>query len=138
MRSVPAAVEVVLPENAVIAGPIRRPRSPGAAAIESGSRVVLAGTWTGSRLRLRRRAARLGLVVESEYLVLPTWGHASFVVDAHPDVLAWFVHNLATVPPGLSRGSRLVDLALTVCARPVLVRWLGLLAPGSLLVGVRR
>jgi len=137
MRSVPAAIEVVLPQNSVIAGPTRWFRSPDPALVDGDCRIVLAGTRMGSRLWLHRRAARLGLVVESEYLVLPTWGHAGFVVDAHPDVLIWFLRHLATVPPGLSRGARLVDLALVVCARPGLLRWLGLLAPGSLVVGKR-
>lgn len=136
MKPLPAAVEVVLPSGSVVAGRTRRARSS-EVVVGGDGRLVLAGTWMGSRLALHRRAARLGLVVEAEYLVLPTWGHASFVVDAHPDVFGWFLHNFATVPPGLSRGARVVDLVLATMARPVLLRLLGLLAPGSLIVGRR-
>lgn len=137
MKPVPAAVELVLPENSLIADPSWRGRSSVLGGADASCRIVLTGTRMGSRLWLHRRAARLGLIVESEYLVLPTWGHASFVVDAHPDVLAWFMSNLATVPPGLSRGARVAGVALDLCSRPGLLRWLGLLAPGSLVVGRR-
>lgn len=137
VTEVPTAVRVLLPPGSVLLG-------PGADAIADltgvgpAGRVGLADGRPGSRSRLRRRAARLGLEIQAEYVVLPGWRHPTFIVEDDPDTLGWLFTNLATVPPNLTRWAWLADVAARVVGtswgRAVAAR----LVPGRLLVGAAR
>src|ERR1017187_5644366 len=105
MRAAPEAVRLVTEPGDLILAPRGRGQAPGIGALASGARVVLGDDRPGSRIRLRRRAARLGLEISREYVVLPSWHRAAFVVEDHPSTLAWAWANLATIPPGVSHGS---------------------------------
>jgi hypothetical protein len=138
MTELPPSVRVLLPPGSVLLGPGRSPKVADPRRLARGTPVALVDNRIGSRSRLRRRAARLGLDVEREYLVLPTWGQPTFVVEDEPDLLGWLFLSLATVPPNVTRGAWLVDvvtrLLRTSWGRALASR----LAPGRLLVGAPR
>lgn len=90
MTGVPESVRLVTEAGDLVIEP-RRPGERhdilppgGIAALPAGSRVVLTDDRPGGRIRLRRRAARLGLKISKEYVVLPSWRRPSFVVEDHP------------------------------------------------------
>jgi hypothetical protein len=106
----------------------------GIAALPSGTRVVLTDDRPGGRIRLRRRAARLGLHVSREYVVLPSWRRPSFVVEDHPSTLAWLWTTLATIPPGVSRGSLLAEAAVRAGHHRRVLSVVGSVAPGRVVI----
>jgi hypothetical protein len=139
MSQVPTAVRVLLPPGSVVFGPGDSDPVDKVAELAPGGRVALADCRVGSGRRLRRRARRLGLDVHAEYVVLPTWSQATFVVEADQDTVAWLLTTLGTVPPGVRHGARLVDLLVRgATVTPWLHRAVAALAPGRLLVGVPR
>jgi hypothetical protein len=139
MTELPTAVRVLLPPGSVVLGAGRAGTDGQVRGLAPGGRVALVGRRIGSRGRLRRRARRLGLDVHAEYVVLPTWGRATFVVEADADTVSWLLQSLGTVPPGVRRAARLVDLLVQRAqATPWLHRVVTTLAPGRLLVGVPR
>lgn len=139
MSEVPTAVRVLLPPGSVVLGPGATDTPDLLRGVAPGGRVGLVDSRVGSGRRLRRRARRLGLDVRAEYVVLPTWGQATFVVEADQDTVAWLLTTLGTVPPGVRRGAHLVDvLVRRATATPWLHRTVATMAPGRLLVGVPR
>lgn len=138
MNAVPPCVRVLLPPGSILLGPGGHSTLADLDQVGPGGRVGLADGTFGSRSRLRRRAARLGLEVEAEYVVLPTWGQPTFVVEDDRDLLDWLFLSLATVPPNVTRGAWLADvvtrLLRTSWGRALAAR----LAPGRLLVGAPR
>ncbi len=108
------------------------------AALPSGSTVVLTDDRPGGRIRLRRRAARLGLKISREYVVLPSWRRAAFVVEDHPTTLAWLWATLATVPPGVSRGSLLAEAAVRGGRHRLVLAVVGSVASGRVVIASRR
>ena len=133
-------------EDAVLLGPrevSRAPRGLSASAaldalqIAAGTRVALSDHRPGGRKRLRRKALRLGLRIEREFVVLPTWHRAAFLVEDHDSTLRWLWATLATVPPGVARGAFVVDAAAR--GVPLIRLWgaIGLLVPGRLLIASR-
>jgi hypothetical protein len=102
-----------------------------------GQRVALADARIGGRRRLRAKARQLGLHVEEEYAVLPTWERATFIVQDRGPALRWFFTAVATVPPGLARGAAVVDLALRWATATRAVRLAGHVVPGRLLIARR-
>lgn len=138
MSEVPACVRVLLPPGSILLGPTDRPQVTDLLRLGKEARVALAANGVGSRGRLQRRAARLGLSVQAEYVVLPTWQQPTFVVEDDRDLLGWLLASLATVPPNLTRGTWLVD----VVARAIRTPWgraaVARLAPARLLVGAPR
>lgn len=144
MTRVPEAVRLVTEPGDLILEPRwRAPRHSilppgGIAALPSGSRVVLTDDRPGGRIRLRRKAAWLGLQISREYVVLPSWRRASFVVEDHPTTLAWLWATLATVPPGVSRGSLLAEAAVRGGRHRLVLAVVGSVAPGRVVIASRR
>jgi hypothetical protein len=138
MTELPPSIRVLLPPGSVLLGPGRSTKAADPARFAPGTPIALADNRIGSRSRLRRRAARLGLDVEREYLVLPTWGQPTFVVEDEPGVLGWLFLSLATVPPNVTRGAWLADVATRVLRTPWGRALASRLAPGRLLLGAPR
>lgn len=134
---IPPAVRVLLGTDCVLITPGTAADLDRLALGGMPGRVALAGARPLSRRRLRRAADRLGLEVEAEYAVLPTWERAAVVVEDDGATLSWTFANLVTVPPGVARGARLVDLAVRACRVARLSRLSARMAPGRLLVGRR-
>jgi len=86
---------------------------------------------------LRRKAARLGLEISKEYVVLPSWRRPSFVVEDHPTTLAWLMMTLATVPPGVSRGSLLTEAAVRAGRHWLVLAAVGIVVPGRVVIARR-
>ena len=105
--------------------------------LPSGSRVVLTDDRPGGRIRLRRKAARLGLQISREYVVVPSWSRPSFVVEDHPTTLAWVWTTLATVPPGVSRGSLLAEAAVRASRHRFVLAVVGNVVPGRVVIARR-
>jgi hypothetical protein len=100
--------------------------------------VALADRRLGSRHRLRRLAATLGVEVDEEYVVLPTWEQGTFVVEDDPATVSWFLSTMATAPPSLVRGGRAVELLLRGWRRFLSPGLVGAVAPARLVIGTRR
>lgn len=137
MTELPPSVRVLLPPGSVLLGPGRQ------AAVDLQQlgplgRIALVDKRIGSRSRLRRRAAQLGIAVEAEYVVLPTWSQPTFVVEDDRAMLSWLFSSLATVPPNLTRGAWLADVVARVVRTPLGRTLASRLAPARLLVGTRR
>ena len=131
MNGPPPAVRALLPAGAVVldqdqVDPV---------GLAGGRPVVLTDSRPGARARLRRRAGRLGLVVDGEHVVLPTWGSAAFVVEDDPHVIGWLWDTLVTVPPRARRSAPLVELAVRLGALGPVRRALLWGAPGRVLFG---
>ena len=137
MTGVPESVRLVAEAGDLIIEPRRRAARDGIAALPSGSSVVLTDDRPGGRIRLRRRAARLGLEISREYVVLPSWRRPSFVVEDHPTTLAWLWTTLATVPPGVSRGSLLAEAAVRAGRHWLVLAVVGSVAPGRVVIARR-
>jgi hypothetical protein len=137
MTEVPAAVRLVTQPGDLILAPRWRTEGSGIAELASGSRVVLVDDRPGSRTRLRRKAARLGLEISREYVVLPSWRRAAFVVEDHPSTLAWLWATLATIPPGVSRGSLLAEGVVRGGRHRLVLAMAGSVAPGRVVIARR-
>lgn len=93
------------------------------------SPVALVGSGPVNRSRLRRTAASAGIVIEHEYVVLPTISSGRYVVEDDPDAMAVLWQNLVTPPPGVTRATALVTV-LAALGRSRLPWWLlGRLGP---------
>jgi hypothetical protein len=140
--SVPASAALLLPSDAPLAWPALREDAARVRALPAGTRVALADRRPGGRRRLRRSAGRLGIQLEAEYVVLPTWAHATFVAADDPDTMTWLLATFFTTPPRVSRGRYLVEVVTRVGATragaATIRRVLGALAPGRLAIGTRR
>jgi hypothetical protein len=134
----PVAVRVLLTADTLFVPPGEVPGDDLVRALRSGQRVAFADARVGGRRRLRTRARHLGLRIEAEYAVLPSWGRAAFVVQDRSATLRWLFATVATVPPGLARGSAVVDLGLRAATATRAVRLAGHLVPGRLVIASRR
>lgn len=137
MTGVPEAVRLVTEPGDVVLPPRWGAEPRAIDALAPGSRVIMCDDRPGSRVRLRRKAARLGLQIQREYVVLPSWRRASFVVEDHPTTLAWLWVTLATIPPGVSRGSLLAEGALRGGRRRLVLAVAGAVAPGRVVIACR-
>jgi hypothetical protein len=138
MNGVPESVRLVTEPGDLVIEPRGRADRRGIAALTPGSTVVLTDDRPGGRFRLRRKAARLGLQISREYIVLPSWGRPSFVIEDHPTTLTWLWATLAIVPPGVSRGSLLADVAVRAGRHWLVLGVLGSVAPGRVVIASRR
>jgi hypothetical protein len=143
--NVPAAAGVLLPPGGLLGWPSDPQDVERVRAVPAGATVALADRRPGGRRRLRRAAERLGVHVDAEYLVLPTWRLAAFVVSDDPDALKWLVETFLSTPPRIARGHALAEGATTLARRVVqsrigveaVRRLLGAVAPGRLVIGTR-
>ena len=138
MTAMPEAVRLVTQPADLVLEPRWAAERSGIAALPSGSTVVLTDDRPGGRIRLRREAARLGLQISREYVVLPAWRRASFVVEDHPTTLAWLWATLATVPPGVSRGSLLAETVVRAGRHRLVLALVGNVAPGRVVIARRQ
>jgi hypothetical protein len=99
--------------------------------------VVLVDDRPFSRLRLRRLADRLSVVIERELIVLPTVGRPIILVDDTEAAVRHFWTAIATVPPGLAF-TALPATAILGLARLLPWRWTGAAAPGRAIIGRQR
>ena len=98
--------------------------------------VVLVGAGAVNRARLRRAADTAGVVLQHEYVVLPSISGGRYLVEDHPDTVAVLWQSLVTPPPGVTRGTALLS-ALAAVGRSRLPWWtLGAVAP-RLAIGYR-
>ncbi|WP_076262063.1 hypothetical protein [Intrasporangium flavum] len=143
---VPASASVLLPSGAPVVWPSEPADAQRALGLPPGSPVALADRRAGGRARLRRAAERLGVEVESEYVVLPTWSSATFVAADDRDAVTWLLSTFLTTPPRVVRGRLVLEAVRRVVAAMTRTRAgaasvrlvLGALVPGRLVVGVRR
>jgi len=138
MIGAPEAVRLITEPGDLILAPRGHGQARGISGLAPGARVVLSDDRPGSRIRLRRKAARLGLQICREYVVLPSWHRAAFVVEDHPSTLAWAWANLATIPPGVSRGSFLAEAALRGGRYRLVQALVGSVVPGRAVIARRR
>lgn len=144
--NLPAAAALLVPSGAVLAWPadpadgVRVQRAP------AGTVVALADGGRGGRRRLRRAAARLGVRVDAEYVLLPSWRQATFVTTDDAGTLSWLLDSFLTTPPGVVRGTRIVHGVTSVARRAagsrhggaVLRLLVASLVPGRVVLGTRR
>lgn len=86
--------------------------------------------------RWRQARWRSALSIEREVVVLPTLAHPVALVDVTPEAVQQF-WALATVPPGITWAAVPASLVLML-ARRLPWSWTAALAPGRVVVGVRR
>jgi hypothetical protein len=106
----------------------RSPRARRAVTRELGSLpaaapVALLAAGAVNRTRVRRTARTAGIVIEHEYVVLPSINSGRYVVEDDRDTMAVLWGNLITPPPGVTRSTLLVA-ALAALGRDRLPWWL--------------
>jgi hypothetical protein len=104
--------------------------------LAAGHPVALMDQRPLSRRRLRAAAGRLGVVVEREFVVLPTIARPMVVIDDVEEAIRHFWTAVATVPPGLAL-TAVPASALLGIARRSPWRWTGALAPARVVIGRR-
>ena len=143
--SLPPAAALLVPSGAVVAWPSDHADHVRVRRAAVGTVVALADARPGGRGRLRRAARSLGVSVEAEYVLLPSWRSATFVSTDDAGTLAWLVESFLTTPPGVARGHRVVNGASRIGRRAVATRagaaavqlLVGSVVPGRLVVGTR-
>jgi hypothetical protein len=98
--------------------------------------VVLIDQRPFSRRRMRRVARELGVVLEREFVVVPSVDRPLVVVDDTREAIRHFWTAVATVPPGLTLAT-VPASALLGLARLAPWRWTGAVAPGRVVIGRR-
>jgi len=99
--------------------------------------VVLIDQRLFSRRRLRKLARQLSIVVEREFIVLPTLRQPIVLIDDTEAAVRHFWTAIATVPPGLAI-TALPTSVLLGLVRQLPWSWTGAAAPGRALVGRRQ
>jgi hypothetical protein len=102
-----------------------------------GLTVVLRAQRLFSRRRLRKAARELGVVVEREFVVLPSVENAMVVIDDTAEAIRYFWSAVATVPPGLAFTAVPASAVLGL-ARLLPWRLTGAAVPGRIVIGRRR
>lgn len=111
-------------------GPVEAPH------LSAGLPVVLMDQRPFSRRRLRRVARDLGIMLEREFVVLPTIDRPMVIIDDVQAAIRHFWTTMATVPPGLVL-TALPASALLSLARRAPWRWTGAIVPGRVAIGRR-
>lgn len=93
------------------------------------SPVALVASGPLGHHQLRRAAARAGIVIDHEYVVVPGLHSGPCVVEAHPDTMSLLWQNLAAPPTRLARGARMVAALASVGRRRQPWWALGAVAP---------
>ena len=109
---------------------------PAADRVSAEHPIVLLDQRPFSRRRLRRVARELGVLVEREFVVLPSVGRPMVIMDDTKEAVRHFWNAVATVPPGLAL-TALPASALLGLARLAPWRWTGAVAPGRVVIGRR-
>lgn len=102
-------------------------------ALPHGTPVVLLDHRPGGRLRTRRIAATGAIVVDRQYVALPSLRRAIVVVEDTAEALRWACRSLVAPPPGVTWMHALVDAGVKFLRhRPGTA---GVLAAGRVVVG---
>jgi hypothetical protein len=104
-------------------------------ALPAGTPVVLLDRRPGSRRRARRIAASGVIIVDRQYVALPSLGRAIVLAEDTKAALAWACQSVVAPPPGLTWAHAPADAAVRVLRR--LPRLAGTLAGGRVVVGRR-
>ena len=102
-------------------------------ALPGGTPVVLLDYWPGGRLRARRLAAAGAIVIDRQYVALPSLRRPIVVAEDNRDLIRWACRMLVAPPPGITRAHALVDAAVRLLRRrPEVAGWAG---SGRVVVG---
>ncbi len=102
-------------------------------ALPGGTPVVLLDYRPGGRLRARRVAAAGAIVIDRQYVALPSLRRPIVVAEDSRDTLRWACRTLVAPPPGITRAHALVDAAVRLLRlRPEVAGWAG---SGRIVVG---
>jgi hypothetical protein len=101
--------------------------------LPAGTPVVLLDHRPGGRLRTRRIAATGAIVVDRQYVALPSLRRAIVVVEDTTDALRWACRSLVAPPPGVTWAHALTDTAVRFLRRRPGAA--GSLAAGRVVVG---
>jgi hypothetical protein len=102
-------------------------------ALPGGTPVVLLDYRPGGRLRARRLAAAGAIVIDRQYVALPSLRRPIVVAEDSRDPLRWACRTVIAPPPGSARAHALVDAAVRLLRRrPEVAGWAG---PGRVVVG---
>jgi hypothetical protein len=101
--------------------------------LPAGTPVVLLDHRRGGRLRTRRITATGALVVDRQYVALPSLHQAIVVVEDTADALRWACRSLVAPPPGVTRTHALIDAGVKFLRRRPGAA--GVLAAGRVVVG---
>lgn len=139
VSAVPAVLSVLVPVGTpvvAVQGTPRRTRTriPN---LWPGEQLVLLDDRRWSPRRVRRLAREAGLVVDRELAVLPSMSEAAFVVEDAAESLSWCWRTFATVPPGRCSGAFLLTAATRLAGHPALLRCLGHLVRGRIVIAHR-
>jgi hypothetical protein len=129
---------LLAPGEAVVvdfpSGPLRVRRTTARLrALPPGTPVVLLDHQPGGRWRAHRMAAAGVIIVEHQYVALPSLRTAIVVAEDNTDSLRWACRSLVATPPGITWAHALVDAAVRILRRrPGMAGWL---AAGRIVVG---
>jgi hypothetical protein len=102
-------------------------------ALPGGTPVVLLDHRPGGRFRAGRIAAAGVMVIDSQYVALPSLRRAIVIAADSRDSLGWACRSLVAPPPGITWAHALLDTAVKLLRRrPGVVSWVG---AGRVVVG---
>jgi hypothetical protein len=101
--------------------------------LPTGTPVVLLDARLGGRLRSRRIVAADVIIVERQYVALPSLRNAIVVAEDSKASLLWACRTVVAPPPGITWTHAIVDVAVKCMrSRPWLATWL---ARGRVVIG---
>jgi hypothetical protein len=104
-------------------------------ALSPGTPVVLLDYRPGGRLRARRVAATGLMIMDHQYVALPSLRRAIVLAEDSTAALRWAFTSLVAPPPGVTRAHAAVDRVVRFLRRhPAVAGWL---AAGRVTVGRR-
>ena len=128
--SPPGAVRVELGRSRAA----RRQAERDVRALPAGTAVALAAAGPGAARRCRRLASRTGLVLEREFLAVPSATVPAYLVEDERGPVELFLATVLVTPPGAPL-ARAVEGVLTLVRALRPVRVVRALAPGRVAVG---
>jgi hypothetical protein len=102
-------------------------------ALPGGTPVILLDHRPGGRLRARRIAAGGVVVIDRQYVALPSLRQAIVIAEDSRDSLGWACRSVVTPPPGITWAHALLDAAVRLLRRrPGIAGWV---SAGRIMVG---
>jgi len=93
-------------------------------ALPGGTPVVLLDRRPGGRFRARRIASAGALLIDRQYVAIPSLRQAILVADDSRDSLRWAFRSLVAPPPGITWAHVLLDTAVKLLRwRPEVASW---------------
>jgi hypothetical protein len=112
----------------------RRDEAQRVGELEAGTPVVLAAGGPWAARRCRGFAARTGVTLEREFLVVPSATAPAYLVENAREPVEVFMRTVLVTPPGVPL-ARAVDVALRLVRAVSRLRPIRALAPGRIVVG---